>query len=928
MTGLRVSGYGKIDTSRTLRFRFDGNSYFGHPGDTVASALLACGVRVVNRSFKYHRPRGILGSWVEEPNAIVDLIVNARRTPNCRATTTSLQDGMELFSLNGYPNAASDRLALIDKFARFIPASFYYKTFIWPNWHIYEPRIRAMTGLGTASLDWQASLIAVQQNIDCDVLVVGGGAAGLAAAKSSAQAGKSVILVDDRDAFGGWLNEGNHTVENISSEAWIRKQIEALQVAGARMLLRTTAFGFYDHNLVTLNQVHDDGRQDTLHRVRARLVILATGAIERPLTFSGNDSPGVMCAQAAASYLHRYGVLVGKNIAVASNNSLTDEVSAAMRRAGAEVSCIDVSELDNVTYQHNDLKLQLRNGIRRSVDTVLMSGGFTPTVHLHCQAGGKLDWRADILAFVPRSDLEDVWTIGAAAGEFNLARALESAFESASGRRTKLGDRSWHLQSAWPIPNSKGRQWIDFQNDVTLKDIELAARENMVSVEHLKRYTTLGMANDQGKTSNMPGLAAMAAITGKTIPETGTTTYRPPFVPIPLGSFAGTQGGELFAPIKRLSLENEHKASEAVFREYGGWLRPAWYGRGEAQQHVQREARIARTSAGLMDSSPLGKIEIFGPDAAKFVDFVYYNTMSTLKPGAIRYGFLLSETGVLLDDGVLSRISENHFVVSCSSSHVESVTLALDIWRQDQFDADRVFILNSTAQWATLNVTGPRSKDIINSASLGFTVDDDALPHMNFVSFEGVRISRVSFTGDRSYEINVSSNEVGDYWKKLTNAGREYGACLLGLEALLILRAEKGLIVVGKDTDGETMPHDIGFPIPRQKKQKEYVGKRSLFTDEATRVDRRTLVGLAVNGRPLATGSHVVQGRNSGYQSIGFVTSSYVSPNTGGPIAMAMLREGLRRIGDTVNVFHLGEIRTAVVCNACVLDKDWERLNA
>ena len=946
MSSRRLDHGGEIDRAVTLGFKFDGQAYSGHPGDTLASALLAQGVHTVARSSKFHRPRGIWGAWVEEPNAIFDLVQAGVRMPNCKATTTPLAAEIEAFSVNAQPSAAADRHAWMDRFARFIPAAFYYKTFMWPHWHWFEPRIRDLTGLGRADPAFRPNAAASQRHATCDLLVVGAGVAGLSCALAAAARGQDVLLVDDRATPGGMLGDTLEPVEAVPGPQWARRTADALIAAGGRYLSSTTAFGIYDHSLVLASQRHFNGRPDTLWRVRARKVVVAAGAIERPLTFPDNDRPGVMSAHAALAYLNRHGVLAGDRIVVATNNSSTANVVRSLLAAGAEVTIVDsraATETEDVPLHRNAqiCGVDWRRGLRRvhtdggkslDADALLVSGGWTPSVHLHCQAGGKLDWRDDLLAFVPRPGLAHLTTVGAAAGDFTLDQAQESGMRAAGGSpgaRAGGSSRSppYQVEPAWPRLGGGGRQWVDFQNDVTTRDIELAARENFVSVEHLKRYTTLGMAVDQGKTSSIVGLATLAAIRGEPIASVGTTTYRPPFVPVSFASFAGVRRGQCFAPIKRLPLENVHRQDGAVFREYGGWLRPAFYGNGSAETEIQREARAAREGVALFDGSPLGKIEIFGPDAERFVDFIYYNTMATLKPGRIRYGFMLNEGGTVFDDGVLSRIDPEHFVVSCSSSHVDAVAAMLDTWRQDQFDPDRIFIQDSTAQWATLTLTGPASRQLLGAVYPELELHDDAFAHMSFVDFGSVRISRVSFTGDRSYEIGVAASQAQALWSRLKGAGEGLGVSLLGLEALSILRAEKGLIIIGKDTDGQTMPHDLGFGTPREKKLGEFIGKRALFTEQASRPDRNVLVGLEADGEPLAAGAHVVTVDGPRRASEGFVTSSYRSPNLGRPIALALLRNGRSRIGETVQVFHLGQTRTAKVVPPCALDPQGARIN-
>lgn len=935
---------------RELRFSFDGKALTGIEGDTIASALLANGVRIVGRSFKYHRPRGIFGAWSEEPNAVVDVALDGVHTPNVRATTHTLAEGMEVRSVNTGAGAERDRNALIDRFGQFLPAGFYYKTFLWPDWHMFEPRIRAMAGLGRLDPETEPPADCPLVSAHCDLLVVGAGPAGLAAARSGAASGQRVMLVDDQEKTGGSLLHRAARIDGEVGTDWAQAVAGDLARTGHTVLARTTAFGIYDHNLVALWQRRPDA-PDALWHVRAKQVVLATGAIERPLVFPDNDRPGVMSAEAALVYLRRHGILVGERIVLATNNDKSHAVAVALREAGASVIVADtrssagaaagpvVRSGAKVEAVHGAGGVEAVNvgGDRIEADCLLVSGGFTPTVHLLCQAGGKLRFDESIAAFVPGDPVAGIAIAGAANGQFALSEVLAEGHRAGGGGgklpATDSEDESYGIEAAWPAPAGKARQWVDFQNDVTVKDIELAARENFRSVEHLKRYTTLGMATDQGKTSNMNGLAAMAAITGRTIAETGTTTYRPPFVPVPFTVVAGRRRGEFFNPVRRLVLENEHRAGGAVFREYGGWLRPAWYGSGSGADEVAREARQARETVGILDGSPLGKIEVIGPDAGTLVDYNSYQTISTLKPGRIRYGFMLTESGVIYDDGVVSKVSDEHYVVSCSSGHVPGVVARLEEWQQDRFDRARVFIHNSTPQWATLTATGPRSRDLVASLSLDVDLSDEALPHMSFSdgSFAGgpARVARVSFTGDRSYEVSVPSSRAKALSDAMQEAGRTLDAVALGSEALLMLRAEKGYIIAGKDTDGTTMPHDLGVTGPRDRRKGEFVGKRSLFTENAMREDRPQGVGLTVpdGAPPLPTGAHAVETANGKRRSIGFVTSSYESPSLGRPIALALVERGLSRMGEEIEFFHLGRTMRATIAPVCAFDPEGARIN-
>ena len=947
MTARRIPTH----TVQSLRFSFDGRAMTGIEGDTIASALLANGVKVVGRSFKYHRPRGIFGYGAEEPNALVDVTVNGRSTPNLRATTEPLQDGMEARSVNASPTAARDRNGFLDRFSRFIPAGFYYKTFIWPDWHLFEPRIRAMAGLGRLDPDNRPAADCPQIAARCDVHVVGAGPAGLAAARAASAAGQSVVLVDDQTEPGGSLRLHDVTIDGIPGTEWASGIVADLRRDGHAVLTRTTAFGVYDHGLVSAWQ-RREGKPDALWQIRAKTVVVAAGAIERPLVFPDNDRPGIMSAEAALAYLKLHGMLVGSRIVLATNNDRAYLVAQALRSAGAEVTVADtraappasadaITRLADATIDavHGRDGVEAVNigGQRLECDCLLVSGGYTPTVHLHCQAGGKLRYDDQIAAFVPAAFRPGMVVVGAANGAFGLSGALADSHAAGGGTDAPPSpsnpEEAHAIEPALPVPGRPGRQWIDFQNDVTLKDVELAARENFRSVEHLKRYTTLGMATDQGKTSNMNGLAAMAAVTGRTIAETGTTTYRPPFVPVPLTVVAGRRRGELFNPVRRLTLENEYRKTGAVFREYGGWLRPAWFGTGKAEDEIAREALGSRETVGILDASPLGKIEVIGPDAGALVDYNSYHTISTLKPGRIRYGFMLTESGVIYDDGVVSKVSDEHYIVSCSSGHVAGVTARLEEWRQDRFDPARVFVHNSTPHWATLTATGPRSRDLVAALGLGVDLADDALPHMAFAEcrFDGTtaRLARVSFTGDRSYEVSVPQSKAGALLAAMTEAGRPLGAVALGSEALLLMRAEKGFIIAGKDTDGTTMPHDLGITAPRDRRKGEFVGKRSLFTDNALREDRQQGVGLVAVDKnvPLPVGAHGVATHDGIRRSIGFVTSSYMSQTLGRPIALALIERGLSRIGETIELIHLGRTMRATITPACAFDPEGARIN-
>ena len=948
MSAFRLPEGGAVDRGQTLAFTFDGRPFVGFAGDSIASALIANGVRVVGRSFKYHRPRGVWGAWTEEPNAIVDATRSGRTTPNLRATTEALENDLAVRAVNASPTAAEDRVALIDKFSALMPSGFYYKTFLWPRWETFEPTIRAMAGLGVIDPTNRPPADNPQLNARCDLLVVGAGPAGLAAAGAAARGGKIVFLLEDHGDIGGQLVHRGGTIEGARWPAWAASVRAAVEVNGGRVLTSTTAFGVYDHNLISAWE-RRSGSPDALWRIRPKRIVIAAGAIERPLILPDNDRPGVMSADAALVYLRRFGVMVGRRIAIATNNDSAYPAAEALAEAGAEVEIFDVRPNPPSTTLKVSLAVELQgvvgaagvegvqvSGERRSADALLLSGGWTPTVHLYAQARGKLRYDEALAALVPNTEVDGVAVAGAANGAFTLDEALRQGHVAGGGEGAAPNAPTglYRVTAAWPKPDAPGRCWVDFQSDVTLKDVALAGREGYVSVEHLKRYTTLGMATDQGKTSNVNGLAAMAALTGRTIDETGTTTYRPPFAPVPMGVIGARRRGELLNPLKRLPLEPEHRADGAQMREYGGWLRPAWYGFDDPERSIQQEAKRARDAVALFDGSSLGKIEIIGPDAAKLADFHSYNRLSSLKPGKIRYGFLLSETGVVFDDGVTLRLADDRFLVSCSSGHSDAVLMRLELWRQDRFDPRRVFVHDATAHWATLTLTGPRARDLVGALDLGVALDDQSLPHMAFAAamFDGapLRIARVSFTGDRSYELSLPAGRAKLLRAQIVEKLPTFGGGLLGLEGLMILRAEKGFIVVGKDTDGTTMPHDLGITGPREQRKDEYIGKRSLFTPVAKDKARKQLVGLNVVRRetPLPTGAHVVAGDDKARRSLGYVTSSYLSPTLSRPVALGLVEEGFSRLGEVVDVYHLGSELRALIAPAVALDPEGKRLHA
>ena len=923
------AGGSEIDRGTRLDFRYDDRALRGHAGDTVASALLANGVRIVARSFKYHRPRGIVGVGCEEPNAVVDLRVGEHHDPNARATLEPLRDGMLLRSVHARGTAARDRLAIVDRLHRWIPAAFYYKPFKWPNWDVYEPTIRAMAGLGRLdgeSRAWAASA----RHVDADVCVVGAGAAGLDAACRALRAGTRVLLIEQQPWVGGALRWRDRAVEGVAGADWIAARLAELEAGGATVLTRTTALATYDHgSVVGIERGVDASASSNGERawiVRARRMLLATGALQRPLVFEDNDRPGVMLADAALAYLRLYGVRAGERTVVATIDDSAYELAAVLVEAGARCEIVDSRPAGAATERARAAGLVVHDGERveaalgRSVvdgvrlasgrvieaDLVAMSGGWTPQIHLYCHAHGRPRWDATLGAFVPGTQVEGLAVVGAANGEF---------------------PDGWGGPPMLPANGGRRRAWVDLQHDVTTADVDLAVRENYASVEHLKRYTTLGMAPDQGKTSGVNGIALLAARTGREVGAVGVTTFRPPYVPASLATLAGRERGELQAPLARWPLENMHREEGAQFRDYGTVLRPAWY--GAEQGALERECRAARERVVVFDASSLGKIEVIGPDAARLLDFVYYQRMSTLAPGRARYGLALGESGTVFDDGVVLCVGPGHYVVSCSSSHVSAMVSHLEEWREDHHDLRRVFVHDATAQWATLAISGPGSRAVVAALSSGIDLDDAAFPHMHVRAgrWQGraLRIARVSFTGERSYEVSVPASLGASLWR----AARATGAEPLGLEALGLLRMEKGYLFIGQDTDGDTQPQDLGMTGPRDARKDSYVGDRSLALPAARRSGRRQFVGVAVEGtEPLPVGAHAVVQQDGRWRSAGFVTSSGPSHALGRPVALALIEDGRERHGSVLEFEHLGRRMRGTLVAPCFLDPDGARLHA
>jgi len=959
----------RLDRARTVCFAFNGREYSGFQGDTLASALIANHVCLVGRSFKLHRPRGIYSCGIEEPTGLMDVGVGARRTPNARASVVEIREGLVAQSVNCWPSVRFDLAAMNNWISGALPAGFYYKTFKWPNWHWFEPAIRRMAGLGRVSRERDPDRYE-EIAVNAEVLVVGGGIAGLAAAIAAAQAGSQTLLLTSAPMLGGTLGyRRDREVQTLIAKA---------QSLDIRILTRTTVFGLYDHNLVCARQLLDGEIPmrgatggplcERLWKIRARAVIAATGAFERPMVFPDNDRPGVMLAGAAEKYALAYGVACGSRVVIAANSDRAYAIASTLRELGIDVAAIvdcrpeiavqtewasrGIRIVNNATIASVSGKHRVhgcsaapRNGggglmERFDCDLILSAGGHAPAVHLHSQAGGKLRWLDEAAMFVPDGPAPGVVSVGACAGVFLREAAVNHASDvgAALARGTALPTApvggAGHSLANTHVPRKGGKQFIDLQNDVTAEDVALAARENYRSVEHLKRYTTIGMGTDQGKTSNVNALVLMGESTDRAPPAVGSTKFRPPFAPVAMGVFAGRRVGSLYRPLKRLPNQAWHEARGAVFEEYGGWWRPAAYPMpGESVEAAAlREAIGVRRGAGIFDGTPLGKLEVFGPDAARFLDLMYVGTVSTLAMGQARYGLLLNENGILVDDGIVARLGEQHFWVNTTSGGVERTAAAFEEWLQCEFVDLKVAVTPVTSRWANVTVAGPRAWEWLHAAGFDSVLAPHRMKHMTIAAthLEGLplRVLRASFSGELGYEINVPVTHGRQLFDRLWTLGSGFDALPYGVEALQTLRIEKGYIHIGTDTDGTTIPSDIGFGRALDRKSANSVGRRSLSRPVARDADRLQLVGLTpADGRTLLpVGAQIAQARPP-TRTEGHVTSSAMSAELGKPIALAMLTRGSTRTGERVRLHHLGNTIEADVVPAPFVDPEGLRLH-
>jgi heterotetrameric sarcosine oxidase alpha subunit len=991
----RLAAGGVVDRSQRLAFEFDGGHYEGHPGDTLAAALLANGVHFVARSFKYHRPRGIHAAGSEEPNALVQLARGARTEPNVRATTAELFDGLVAASQNRWPTLGFDVGALNGALARFLPAGFYYKTFMWPPtpqaWLRYERFIRAAAGMGHAPTENDPDRYE-HQYAHCDVLVIGGGPAGLAAARAAGAAGARVMLCDEGPQWGGSLIGSAARIDGVDAAQWVAAVVGELDAQPDVMLLaRTTAFGCYDGNLVgLLERVADHLPAPPVHlprqrlwKVRARAIVLASGAHERSIAYTNNDLPGTLLAGAAATYVQRYAVRPGTRAVVFTNNDSAYASALALSQSGVAIGAIvdarPESQLVGTLPQraramdlpiiaaaaigtaHGRQRISavdivpLAGGATRRLDCdlVAVSGGWNPAVHLFSQARGRLRYDASLAAFVPEPSPPPILPMlpaGAANGRFGLAVGLaegHAAGLAAAGSAVRIpapqagAETTGALRALWSVParNRGDKRFVDLQDDVTVADIALAAREGYASVEHLKRYTTLGMGPDQGKTSNVVGLALLAEATGRPIPEVGTTTFRAPYTPVTLGAFPGRECGAAVEPTRHSAMHDWHAEHGARFVNIGLWKRPHSYPRpGESPDDAaQREAKNVRTQVGVVDVSTLGKIELQGRDVAEFLNRVYINRWDTLPVGRCRYGVMLREDGMVLDDGTTSRLAATHYLMTTTTGNALAVLQHLERLLQVDWPELEVRIASVTEQWAAVALAGPRARDVL-ARLVDSDVSNAAFPFLAVVECGlraaadtiPARLFRISYSGELAYEIHVPADRGRVLWEAVIAAGASFGLMPYGTEAMSTLRIEKGHVVVGAEADGRTTSDDLGMGS-LVSKAKWCVGKRLLERPALQAPERWQLVGLtAQDGAPLPRAAKIVADpdRAPPNPMQGHVTSSCRSPNANAWIALALVANGRARHGDILwTVSPLGNARARVKVGApCCIDPEGERL--
>lgn len=992
--GHRISDRGAIDRSRPVAFSFNGRSMHGYAGDTLASALIANGEQLVARSFKYHRPRGVFGAGAEEPNALVQVGEGRASTPNLRATQVELHEGLVASSVNAWPSVQFDVGVVNGWASSLLPAGFYYKTFMQPValWHTYERIIRRAAGFGRVPSGQDPDTYD-QMNAHCDVLVVGAGPAGLAAALAAARRGVRVMVAEEQHMPGGYALHTRQSIDDGAAADWAS---EAWATLGAmdnvRLLLRTSAFGNFRDRFLVLAERRTDhlpGKtgvsRQRIWRVRAREVVLATGAIERPLVFANNDRPGVMLADAVSLYINRYGAVPGRTAVVFTNNDAAYATALDLADAGAEVTAVvdvraEAGGAASEAVRARGIRVLHRHVLtdvvgRRSVqgvrvaarsgdgvagegrlmdcDLVAVSGGLSPVVHLHSHPGGRTRFDEAKACVVPDTPVQGERSVGGAAGEFDLAASLKDGHDAGHeaaravggrGRRARAPraetDSAVALEPLWLVPGHRPveegpKAFVDLQNDTSASDLQLAVREGFRSIEHVKRYTALGFGTDQGKLGNINGMGIVAAALGASPGEVGTTTFRPPYTPVTFGAVAGRHVGDLLDPVRKTAMHGWHEQAGALFENVGQWHRPWYYPKAGESMHdaVNRECLAVRHGVGMLDASTLGKIDIRGPDAAAFLDRIYTNGWKKLAVGRARYGLMLGEDGMVMDDGVSARLADDHYYMTTTTGGAAHVLGWMEQWRQTEWPDMEVFFTSITDQWATIALAGPHARKVLARTCDDISLDNEDLPFMGFregtVAGVPARVFRVSFSGESSFEVNVPANHGRAVWEALFEAGRTFDITPYGTEAMHVLRAEKGFIIVGQDTDGSVTPQDLGMGWVVAT-HKDFVGRRSLSRSDCVRPGRKELVGLLTDDPEvvLPEGAQLVDEPFTHLPAamVGHVTSSYWSATLGHSIALALVKGGHSRHGEQVHApLADGRTITATIGPSVFYDTKGER---
>jgi len=997
---LRVKTGKAIDETYRISFKFNGSTYYGFKGDTLASALLANNIHLVGRSFKYHRPRGIMTAGSEEPNAIVQLHDNTPRTePNVRATEVEIYEGLEASSQNCWPSVNFDIGGINNFLSPLLPAGFYYKTFMWPAsfWEKYEYFIRKSAGLGKSPTESDPDIYE-HKYIHCDVLVIGAGISGIMAAKIAAKNGLKTLLVDEKPNLGGstiYQNSNYFKINNQTSGSWLEKEInEIKKLENLEIKTRTSVAAYHGYNFLLARENLTDHlpieqrKEKTRHKllkIRAKKVITATGSLERPMIFDNNDRPGILLSSAIKRYIDFFGVACGEKNILFTNNDSAYETAISLIQKGINVEAIiDNREKVDSKLVHevekNNVKIfkgyTITNtfGYKRinrislmqlskdgqkvvgskidlSCDCLGMSGGWTPAVHLFTQSGGKLKFREEDQVFIPNIYPSDQISVGSCNGDLtldeiliNTPNTLKEFLNIKNSEYTNmeiLSSINKSKRNIWLLPSDKilgkTKSFVDYQNDATAKDIKLALREGFKSIEHVKRYTTTGMGTDQGKLGNMHALGIISETADAKMGELGTTTFRPPYTPLTFGTIVGRNVGEYFDIFRRTPIHDWHVDNKAEFENVGQWKRAWYYPKDNEDMHdaVQRESKAARESAGILDASTLGKIDIQGTDASEFLNRVYTNAWSKLAIGKCRYGLMLNEDGMVYDDGVTTRLGENHYIMTTTTGGAANVMGKLEDYLQTEWPELDVYLTSVTDHFATVSVCGPNSKKIVSKVIPDLDFSDENFPHMSFKNAKigkiNCRVMRISFTGEHSYEINIQANYGKSVWEKCMEAGKDFNITPYGTETMHLLRAEKGFIIVGQDTDATMTPIDLQMDWIVSKKKYDFIGKRSLYRSDTIREDRKQLVGLLTDNpnEVLEEGAQIVSDINkSPVEMLGHVTSSYYSPNLKKSIALGVVKGGKNMMGQKLIIPMEKKNINVTVSDPVFLDKENKRLNA